>query len=97
MEKRARSRATIALYEAFRDHHLTRGDRGYVMLIAPTKKQAKIAMRFIRAFVKSSPLLKQYVARERSDEVELTNGISIACYPCSYIAVRGVSVVCGDL
>jgi phage terminase large subunit-like protein len=86
--------AYIALYEAFRDHHLTRGDRGYVMLIAPTKNQAKIAMRFIRAYLMSSPLLKQYVARERSEEVELTNGISIACYPCSYIAVRGVSVVC---
>jgi hypothetical protein len=86
--------ATIALYEAFRDHHLSRGDRGYVMLIAPTKNQAKIAMRFIRAYLKSSPLLKQYVARERSEEVELTNGISIACYPCSYIAVRGVSVIC---
>jgi hypothetical protein len=92
--KTSKIAATIALYEAFRDHHLTLGDRGYVMLIAPTKKQAKIAMRFIRAFVKSSPLLKQYLARERSEEVELTNGISIACYPCSYIAVRGVSVIC---
>jgi hypothetical protein len=92
--------ATIALYEAFRDHHLTRGDRGYVMLIAPTKNQAKIAMRFIRAYLKSSPLLRRYVARERSEEVELTNGISIACYPSSYIAVRGVSiisVVCDEL
>src|ERR1700693_401217 len=61
--------ATIALYEAFRDHQLTRGDRGYVMLIAPTKKQAKIAMRFIRAYLNFSPLLKRYVARERSEEV----------------------------
>jgi len=85
--------ATIALYEAFRDHHLTLGDRGYVMLIAPTKNQAKIAMRFIRAFVKSTPLLERYVVRERSDEIELSNGISIVCYPCSYIAVRGVTVV----
>jgi hypothetical protein len=86
--------AYIALYEAFRDHHLTRGDRGYVMLIAPVKYQAKNAMRFIRAYLKSSPLLKRYVARERSEEVELANGISIVCYPCSYIAVRGVSVIC---
>src|SRR3984893_1440706 len=86
--------APIALYEAFRDHHLARGDRGYVMLIAPTKSQAKIAMRFIRAYLKSSPLLKRYVTRALTDEIELSNGVSIACYPCSYIAVRGVSVVC---
>jgi phage terminase large subunit-like protein len=84
----------IALYEAFRDHHLTRGDRGYVVLIAPVKYQAKIAMHYIRAYLRSSPLLMQYVARERSDEVELTNGISIRCYPCSYITVRGISIVC---
>src|ERR1700686_3208003 len=86
--------ARIALYEAFRSHHLARGDRGYVLLIAPAKYQAEIAMGYIRADLKSSPLLQRYVARERSDEVELTNGITIACYPCSYIAVRGVSVVC---
>ena len=85
---------SIALYEAFRDHRLTRGDRGYVMLIAPALYQAEIAMRFIRAYLMSSPLLMQHVARERSDEIELTNGIIIACYPCSYIAVRGFSVVC---
>ncbi len=92
--KTSKIAAPIALYEAFRDHHLARGDRGYVMLIAPAKYQAEIAMRFIRAYLNSSPLLKRFVARERSDEVELTNGITIACYPCSYIAVRGVSVVC---
>src|ERR1700730_11957811 len=66
--------ASIALYEAFRDHHLGRGDRGYVMLIGPAKYQAEIAMRYICGFLKSSPLLKRYVARERSDEVELING-----------------------
>ena len=92
--KNSKIAAPIALYEAFRDHHLTRGDRGYVMLIAPTKRQAKIAMRFIRAYLKSSLLLKRYIACERSDEVELTNGISIACYPCSCVTVRGFSVVC---
>jgi len=92
--KNSKIAAPIALYEAFRDHNLSRGDRGYVMLIAPAMYQAEIAMRFIRAYLNSSPLLKQYVGRERSEEVELTNGIIIACYPCSYVAVRGLSVVC---
>ena len=86
--------AAIAIYEAFREHHLTRGERGYIMLIAPTKIRLKSPCAIIRAYLKSSPLLKQYVARERSDEIELNNGITSSCYPCSYIAVRGVSIVC---
>jgi len=46
--KNSKIAAPIALYEAFRDHNLSRGDRGYVMLIAPAMYQAEIAMRFIR-------------------------------------------------
>lgn len=84
----------IALYEAFRDHHLCRGDRGHVMLLATTKKQAEIAMRYIRTYLRSSPLLRKQVARWRRDEIELKNNVSIVCYPCSYVAVRGVSVIC---
>ena len=67
--KTSKIAAPIALYEAFRDHHLTRGDRGYIMLIAPAKYQAKIAMGFIRAYLKSSALLKRYVVYERDEVV----------------------------
>src|SRR5579863_4615933 len=59
--KDSRIAAPIAIYEAFRDHHLSRGDHGYVMLIAPTKRQARIAMRYIRAGLRSSSLLRRYV------------------------------------
>jgi phage terminase large subunit-like protein len=92
--KTSKVAAPIAVYEAFRDHRLPRGDRGYVILIAPAKYQAKIAMRFIRTYLHSSPHLRKYMVRERSDEIELRNGISIVCYPCSYVAVRGLSIVC---
>src|ERR1700730_3873861 len=51
---KTKSAAKIVLYEAFRDHHVARGDRGYVMIIAPTKSQAEIAMRYIRGYLKSS-------------------------------------------
>src|SRR5579864_1137409 len=86
--------ATIAIYETFRKHRLTRGERGYVMLIAPALYQAEIAMRYIRAYLESSPLLWNSVAGLRSNEIELKNNVSIVCYPCSYTAVRGVSIVC---
>jgi phage terminase large subunit-like protein len=86
--------APIAVYEAFRDHRLARGDCGYVTLIAPAKYQAQIAMRYIRAYLHSSPHLRKYIVRERSDEIDLANGVSIACYPCSYKSPRGISIVC---
>src|SRR6202171_3821148 len=39
--------ARIALYEACRDHRIPRGERAYVMLIAPVIAQAKIAFDYI--------------------------------------------------
>src|ERR1700730_7864549 len=72
---KTKSAAQIAIYEAFRDHHLARGDRASIVLVAPAKYQAEIAMRYIRGYLKSSPPLKRHVASERRHEVELTNGI----------------------
>src|ERR1700722_3913488 len=87
--KTSKIAASIALYEAFRDHHISPGDHGYVMLIAPAKYQAKIAMRFIRAYLMSSPLLKRYVARERSDLVDQTIAVVLVCNPFFYMALGG--------
>ena len=92
--RKTKTGARVGIYEAFRDHRLSPGDRGYVMLIAPTKRQARIAMRYILADLQSSPLLRRHVAAVRRDEIELSNRVTIACYPCSHIAVRGDSVIC---
>ncbi len=92
--KTSKIAAPIACYEVFRNHRLSRGERGCVMLIAPVKYQAEIAFRYIQAYVRSSPLLWKLVEKERQGQIDFKNGISIVCYPCSYITVRGVSVVC---
>ena len=31
--------------------------------------------------------------KNNQNEIELTNGITIGCYPCSYVAVRGITIV----
>src|SRR5262245_2172038 len=72
--KTSKVAGSIALYEAFRKHPVSPGDRPYVILIAPTKHQAAIALRYIRARLLSSPLLRNWVAREKRDEIELRNG-----------------------
>jgi len=85
--------ARIVCFEAVRDHGLPQGEEGYVMLLAPTLKQAKIAFRAIHRDLRRSPVLSAWVVRTTKDEIELKNGIIIGCYACTYDGVRGHSVV----
>jgi hypothetical protein len=92
--------ARIALYEACRDHRIPRGERGYVMLIAPVIAQAKIAYDYILKDIYSSPLLSSKIVKIGTNEIELKNGIIIACYACSRITVRGraaVAIICDEI
>jgi phage terminase large subunit-like protein len=59
--KTSRIGASIATYEACRDHGLKRRERAYVLLIAPVTEQAQIAFGYIRDFFLSSPPLKNKV------------------------------------
>ncbi len=91
--KTSKIASPIAIFEAFRTHHLPPGESGYVVLLAPTIKQSKIAFRCIRNYLRSSPILRKSIRRINKNEIELTNGITICCYPCSYTAVRGITIV----
>jgi len=91
--KTSRIAAPIACFEAFRDHGLPRGEKAYVLLIAPTRDLARIAFHFIQRYISSSPILSKRVVKILKNEIELSNGITIACFPCSYVAVRGITVV----
>ena len=91
--KSAKIGARIALYEAFRDHHLPRGERAYVLLIASSLEQAEIAYDYICKDIRSSAILLKKVAKFRKNEIVLKNGITICCCTCSSISVRGRAVV----
>ncbi len=95
--KTSRIGAIIAVYEACRDHGLKPGEHAYVVLVAPVTKQAQIAFRFILNYILDSPPLNKKVVKIRKDEIELDNGITIACYPCSQVTIRGLSVVAAVL
>jgi hypothetical protein len=49
--------APIVCFEAFRDHGIPRGEEAYVMLLAPTIAQARIAFRYIRNYLRGSRIL----------------------------------------
>ncbi len=92
--------ARIAIFEAFRDHAISRGERAHIMLIAPVIAQAKIAFDFIQKDILSSDILSRKIANIRKNEIVLRNGITIGCYACSHITVRGhaaVAIICDEI
>jgi hypothetical protein len=95
--KDSRIASSIALYETFyRDHsYLHAGERGFVVIIAQDQRGGQIAFNYLKAEIERSDFLSNHVREARKTEIELDNGITVAVYPCSYRAPRGITVVCG--
>ncbi len=92
--------APIVCFEAFRDHGIPRGEEAFVMLLAPTIAQARIAFRYIWNYLRGSRILSKRVVSIAKNEIKLDNGIVIGCYACNYDGVRGrtiVAAVCDEL
>jgi len=93
--KSDRLAANIAVYEASTGGHekyLAPGERGHVVLIAQDKRACRVLYRYILAKFENSPLLSQLLQEVRKEEIDLTNGLSISIFPCSFRAPRGFSV-----
>ena len=89
----------IVCYEAFRDHGVPTGEDAYVMLLAPTLKQSKIAFKYIRNYLQNSEILRHRI-KVTSDEIILDNHVVIGCYACTHDNVRGRTVnpvVCDEI
>jgi hypothetical protein len=87
----------IAVYEAvFKRHekYLSPGESGIVLVVAQTERLAHVCFRYILAKLESSPILSKMIVEAKAKEIDLNNGITIACYPCSFRSIRGLSVVC---
>ncbi len=87
----------IAIYEAaIRKHekHLSKGERGHVVLIAQSKKACQVTFGYIRGKLEASPLLSTLIQDIRKEEIDLNNDITISIWPCSYRAPRGISIIC---
>ena len=95
--KDSRIATSIALYEAFcRDHsYLHIGERGFILIVAQDQRGGQTAFGYIKAAIEQSDLLSAHISDTRKTEIELDNNITIAVYPCSYRAPRGVTIICG--
>jgi hypothetical protein len=72
--------------------YLVDGERGVVMVLAADRRQAAVALRYIKAFL-SIPLLAGLIERETLDTIELGNGVTIEVATASYKTVRGRTIL----
>ena len=98
--KDSRVAAPIVLYEAlFGGHqqHLARGERAVIPLVAQDQRATRVAFSYIRDGATQSSLLAGQVADVLAFELELTNGVRIACFPSTLRSLRGWSMPAGVL
>ena len=89
---KSRIAAAIAVYAAcFVDHSrkLAPGEQGFVLVLAPTQKQAKLVFNYALAFLEASPILRQQFRSRTSEEIRLAGNIVIGVHPASFRSVRG--------
>lgn len=72
--------------------YLTTGETGVVLVLARDKIQARTVFRYCRGILRAIPLFAGMIEVERVDEIELTNGITIAIRTSDYRHVRGVTL-----
>ena len=94
--------ALTATYLAcFRDYspYLAPGERARVMVLAGDREQAGVILGYVRAFFEIQ-LLRQLVANETRESIELSNRVVITIQTASFRRVRGytcAAVICDEV
>ena len=73
--------------------HLAPGEKGHLVIIAADRRQCRVIMSYVRAFLIETPLLRMMVQREAAEEIELSNSIIVEVVTCSFKAVRGRTII----
>jgi hypothetical protein len=87
----------IGLYDALvasYDGLLRPGEQRYVVMVATTLEQARIALRTMRELILNSPTLAPLLVGDTTDELALTNGVVLRAIPCSARSGRGLPISC---
>jgi len=71
---------------------LAPGEVGTLAVIAADRRQARVCLRYLRAFLEV-PLLRQLVVAETKESVSLSNGVVIEVHTASFRSIRGYSLV----
>jgi len=73
---------------------ITVGETLAVMCLAKDKDQARIVFRYIKAILNFIPALKSMIIDQRTDEIELTTGVTIMVKASDFGGVRGPTIPC---
>ncbi|MGH6875865.1 MAG: hypothetical protein ACREHV_00650 [Rhizomicrobium sp.] len=93
---KSRVLALIASYlAAFVDWspYLSPGERGYLVIVAADRRQCRTIMGYCRAFLANTPLLADLIERDTTEELELSNGLTIEVATSSYRTIRGRTII----
>jgi hypothetical protein len=77
----------------FREYQLSPGEKGFVLVVSPTKKQSNLVKRYLSSFFNDNEFLSPYLVRETSEEIELTNNVIIAVLSSDYRTLRGYTAI----
>ena len=82
----------LACFREYREY-LQPGERGTVLIIAADRKQARVIFRYIQGLLENVAMLKPLIVRMTTEEIELSNGVSIEIGTASFRSTRGYTIV----
>lgn len=88
--------SNVCIFEAtMRDHktHLSVGEKAFIVLVASNKRQARVIFNYVLGKLRGSEVLNKMIESVTTEEIRLSNRITIAIYPCSEVSIRGLSIV----
>lgn len=83
--------ALIACFFATREYRRAPGEKIYIGVIAPDRRQAGITHRYVVGLLQSVPALASLIVNETRDSVELANGVIVEVVTANLVAPRGRS------
>ena len=93
--------ALLAVYAAcVRQYDLAPGETPTVGVFASDRRQARVVKRYISGLLHAAPPLRELVATETADRIELTTGVNIEILTSSHRVSRGytyVAAICDEM
>jgi hypothetical protein len=71
--------------------HLRPGEKFFIVSVANTIDQARIALQSVKDLIVASPILKALIVRDTTDTLELSNGAVFKALPASSRSGRGMA------
>jgi hypothetical protein len=87
---KSRMAAALAVFLAlFQKHRLSKGEVGFIVVLASTSDQARNVFSYCQGFIEASEVLQREVRSVTAHEIRLCNNVTIAVHTNSFRSIRG--------